>query len=80
MPFSCIDQSKIQHKSDCFTALGACLTASDTFWASLLAAVASLIRSGSLNPLGIKQKRQYEYLHHLPSSYIYPSPSGGGYG
>ena len=41
----------MQHKSDCATVLiGACLTASDTFWASLLADVASLIRSGSLNP------------------------------
>lgn len=43
-------QSKMQHKSDCATVLGACLTASDTFWASLLADVTSLIRSGSLNP------------------------------
>ena len=48
--FSGWHQSKMQHKSDCATVLGACLTASDTFWASLLADVASLIRSGSLNP------------------------------
>ena len=48
--FDDFNQSNIQHKSDCVTARGACLTASDTFWASLLAAVTSLIRSGSLIP------------------------------
>ena len=55
-------QSKMQHKSDCATVLGACLTASDTFWASLLADVTSLIRSGSLNPESTKKRQDYYFM------------------
>lgn len=55
-------QSKMQHKSDCATVLGACLTASDTFWASLLADVTSLIRSGSLNPEWTKKRQDYYFM------------------
>ena len=60
--FSEWHQSKMQHKSDCATVLGACLTASDTFWASLLADVTSLIRSGSLNPEQTKKRQDYYFM------------------